>query len=289
MQISEFSSYFELIAVLNAGYAGFESFTVYSLKMLRGRLNDPELVQRLETSLLEQPSNEILSGLKDQRKDLEDELQKSDKTLETLSQTTKPSFIYGAVYCIAILLIGGAEQFWEWKPYQTGELLFGINVTAFYVLLNAWVPESWCFPAISHNNTRRMMVPAVFIGAGFILGLLMIAIDPTFLRSDFSDYLLTVSSVVIAISPCLVNLPKVFGTLSAYNKLVKPIFDKIDDKLKALETLADTQVKKDLGVALPAGPAEVPGEPEKPTAPVTKTQQRQGPKNSNGKASKQPR
>jgi hypothetical protein len=97
MKINQFSSYFEIFAGLNLAYAGFESFSVYTLKLLRGRITDLESINELKETLvasrntlsdgenkiaLDGNINAIIPELEKKQIEINKQLAKSDKELE---------------------------------------------------------------------------------------------------------------------------------------------------------------------------------------------------------------
>jgi hypothetical protein len=266
MKINQFSSYFEIFAGLNLAYAGFESFSVYTLKLLRGRITDLESINELKETLtasrnslsdgenktaLDGNINAIIPELEKKQIEINKQLAKSDKELEEVSRSFTSSFIICSLFCLAVLLVGGIEQIWDAKPesISTSKFLLILNVVLIYIGLNSFLPESWSFPILKESNFIRVSLIFAFVGVLFTLGYFNAIWDTSFII--LNESFIFSLTIFTACSSFICGLPRIVSHLRKFNSESKPILTDIKEKIKALETLHKDDVARDLSKTSP--------------------------------------
>jgi hypothetical protein len=259
MKINQFSSYFEIFAGLNLAYAGFESFSVYTLKLPRGRITDLESINELNEVLLaskdslsdgvrkaalEGNLNSIIPELQGKQEQISKQLTKSDKELEEVSRTFTSSFIICSLFCIAVLLLGGIEQNWEEKPENTSKFLLILNVVLLYIIPNSFLPEKWTIQILKESNFMRITLIFAFVGVLFVSGYFNAVFENSIVK--LPESLVFALTIFTACSSFICGLPRIISHLHKFNKETSPILTDIKEKLAALETLHRDDVAKDL-------------------------------------------
>ena len=218
--LNNFSSYFEIFCGLNLAYAGSERFRnaidneIY--KLLKN-----QILQNINTKVEELKSKIIVSVSEDNNENISKKLQKLQKDFDFKSEnilkieSEKLNFIEGfkamflaiSLYCIAIIVLGGYEQFFEKNSKQLNLFLL--------FLLPIFVFNSFVFIR-SFTKKHSKNIKAINT-IGFVISLLILCVltiqrcpyEPK-LEVFFSEQTCITFSLIIAISPFLFHFLRVF-------------------------------------------------------------------------------
>ena len=128
MELSHFDAYFHLFAVATLGYAGSETFREFLDKVItdKSRINYQKTNNLLTSaktniSLFKEPTNRI--GLEEKinekidiievsfNNSIDQIIKENEVECDKFTATFKSMFLISGLYCIAILLIGGLQQY----------------------------------------------------------------------------------------------------------------------------------------------------------------------------------
>lgn len=253
MCINDFSSYFEIFAALNLGYAGSEAFRMaLNDEILKLRNTSDQTVQNRLTEIrskltASQASDENSAAMEDKLgryernyKQVSESITEEDEAVsEVFVIGFKPMFLMSALFCFAILIIGGFEQFsvGQWEMNITLFLLTGV------LLFNAGIFAK-SFSRWSEKKIRSW-VPLIVIM--LLIGCSYFACGAEETEPGVShrvgmwlnEKYLMVLALFVALSPYVFHIIKAFRHKATYGQKMQDLIAKTEKRLEIVDNWID--------------------------------------------------
>ena len=243
LNVSNFSSYFEIFAVLNLAYAGSEVYrTAIDDEILS--LNNtitPNFRQRfteLKSEITVVAAESYETQLQMKVNEVEDFFITTSKKLleaeeESVKFTTglKSTFLITALYCLSIILIGGFDQFFEKKSITNGLLFFLHSVLVYNALVFTMTLTNF-----NKKNIRPITTVSVFLLLS-VFPCYCCSYHPVFFeRFNLLPPSVNISiSLITAISPYLFHFARVYWHKISFRYRMMIIERDTREKLKYIE------------------------------------------------------
>lgn len=218
--LNNFSSYFEIFGGLNLAYAGSKGFRnaiddeILKLKneiLPNINLNIEKLKSEFIVLLVSDDNGEIidnkLNNLVKKFDVKSEEILESEKVKINFTEGFKSMFLGTALYCIALILIGGYEQYFTKGSHLINLfllILYPVFFFNFFIFLRSFTKN--------HHKNIKPLVTIFFVSGLILIGYLTIFYCPY--ESNIENYLsesICISfSLIIAISPYLFHFFRVY-------------------------------------------------------------------------------
>jgi len=166
--INEFSSVFEIMTLLNLGYAGSKTFrSIIDSSILKLQFTISQDIQnkidQLTSEIIvfgEQTTDKVKDDCQKLKGSFEKETYKirvQERLMRRFPDGIKSIFLITTLYCFTLLLIGGYEQFYTDSINKINELLAFINLTIIILLARN------CFAPSHKSNARPFYTFLLFL------------------------------------------------------------------------------------------------------------------------------